>query len=246
MIFAAESAPHPGIESSEGAVLATKIVILRSSSLTRPFRTRMRSSSSSAISTSVPSRRAGTARRGPRRTRCAAHGDAPQALGRARADASESGPADVFSHAQASRGGRPVAAARETARRAAQPGRSGSRQAARATASASIGSDFPGVRALRLAPTMRCVGTRATVSPSAQKIRLERTRQMPAVLKRPPSTRPPSGPRQGLHVPVASRRHGHRRDLPPSSSAATNVCVRLCASAPITTSTSPILSPFAR
>ena len=57
--------------------------------------------------------------------------------------------------------------------------------AARATASASIGSDLPRWRALRRASAVRCVGIRNTRSPRPIRNRSRRPGDMPAVLKRP-------------------------------------------------------------
>src|SRR4051812_6622208 len=60
-----------------------------------------------------------------------------------------------------------------------------SRNAARATANASIASDLPRLRAPRRASAISFVATRITRSPLRQQKPLQRTRDMPAVLKRP-------------------------------------------------------------
>ena len=78
----------------------------------------------------------------------------------------------------------------------------------------------------------------------AQQIRFQRARQVPAVLQRPASPRPSARPRNRGEMPVRGRGQRPARELArPRSSAATSVCVRLCASTPITTRASPSIRP---
>src|SRR3954453_1050917 len=77
----------------------------------------------------------------------------------------------------------------------------------------------------------------------AQQVRFERARQVPAVLKRPAPVGPAPRPAIAARCPSAVAANVLAASSRPSSSDATSVCVRLCASTPITTSLSPFIPP---
>ena len=106
-----------------------------------------------------------------------------------------------------------------------RPLRSGSRRAARAIASASIGSDLPRVRPARRSGTVSFGGTRTSSSPTPSSCRSSQPRQLPAVLDRPqPLTRraprPSRAARRCRPGPPSRRAAGRpRRRRPPSPTA---------------------------
>ena len=210
-------------------------VIWRSSSLMRRLSSRTRSSNSRQIAAISPSRSA--SRAATRSTTCWSLSP--------RAGISSSGA--ISCRCQRIRLCRRVRSATRSSRWSTSnltwrdgpsswaTGRSGSRHAERAIASASIASDLPRVRALRRTLAIICVGTRRTCSPtrnrSASSVRVrcrQSSRAQRRLGHRPAhaiAARCPSA--DAANVLAASSR--------PSSSAATSVCVRLCASTPITT-----------
>ena len=137
------------------------------------------------------------------------------------------------------RGGRAAAGspARGPSRCAAGSRSTPSRSAARATASASIGSDLPRVRADRRPRPSASAATRTTRSPRANSQRSNRPdtcRQSSIAHTRSPSpTRAPTAARSSL--PAAEDGTVSQPSCSPvAASTATSVCVLLCGSAPIT------------
>ncbi len=133
------------------------------------------------------------------------------------------------------RGDRPAVEALGPHHRVRATGRSGSRSATRATANASAGSDLPRCLPLRRAVAISLVGTRTTASPAPSRSRSRRRvtcRQSSRAKRR-------SGQR-AAHSSVARCPSGvtetvHSSSSRPTSSTATSVWVRLCASTPTTT-----------
>jgi hypothetical protein len=113
-----------------------------------------------------------------------------------------------------------------------RPPSSGSRSAARATASASIGSDFPRARPARRSGAISFGGTRNQILAEPEQQPLEPARQLPAILHRPQPLdgkpcRPPTSSSLPTGIVVSS-------SIRPAPSTATAVTDCLCTSTPIT------------
>jgi hypothetical protein len=229
--FAAVSPPTPTMQRSCSERGWTCLVMSRSSWLIRPVSCRIRSTSSTAICartsgspaspSSTPSRSSvggGGASSGSRAWTC----QRSRLIMRLRSATRSS---RWSSHSRT--------ASASPASRAA--GRSGSRSAALATASASIGSDLPRVRAELLALAINFGGTHPTVSPAVSRA----ATNLPATC-RPSSTAqrrsaPTAAPSQATAETVQPRCTVSCPTCRPVASTATTVWLCWCGSTPSTT-----------
>ena len=120
---------------------------------------------------------------------------------------------------------------RSTTSSASRRRRCGSRNAARATASASIGSDLPRIRPLRRCGAISFGGTRTNDSPAASSARSSAPPQLPTILDSP---QPLRAKRRRPGNRLARRADRQLRDRAPTSSTATAVNDCLWMSTPTT------------